>query len=42
VAVRRRFFSALDDLFLRDGALNSVPNAALEQAFTSGTTYDGT
>jgi CubicO group peptidase (beta-lactamase class C family) len=38
-------FSTLDDLFLWDQALNSerlVPKAALEQAFTSGTTNDGT
>lgn len=38
-------FSTLDDLFLWDQALNSerlVSRAALEQAFTSGTTSDGT
>lgn len=38
-------FSTLDDLFLWDQALNSerlVPKAALEHAFTSGTTNDGT
>jgi len=38
-------FSTLDDLFLWDQALNTerlVPKAALEQAFTSGTTSDGT
>jgi CubicO group peptidase (beta-lactamase class C family) len=38
-------FSTLDDLFLWDQALNTerlVPKAALEQAFTSGTTNDGT
>jgi len=38
-------FSTLDDLFLWDQALNTeclVPNAALERAFTSGTTNDGT
>lgn len=38
-------FSTLDDLFLWDQALNSerlVPKAALERAFTSGTTNDGT
>jgi CubicO group peptidase (beta-lactamase class C family) len=38
-------FSTLDDLFLWDQALNGerlVPRAALEQAFTSGTTNDGT
>lgn len=37
-------FSTLDDLFLWDQALNTerlVPKAALEQAFTSGTTNDG-
>jgi CubicO group peptidase (beta-lactamase class C family) len=37
-------FSTLDDLFLWDQALNTerlVPKAALEQAFTSGTTKDG-
>jgi CubicO group peptidase (beta-lactamase class C family) len=38
-------FSTLDDLFLWDQALNTerlVPKAALERAFTSGTTNDGT
>jgi CubicO group peptidase (beta-lactamase class C family) len=38
-------FSTLNDLFLWDQALNTerlVPKAALEQAFTSGTTNDGT
>jgi CubicO group peptidase (beta-lactamase class C family) len=38
-------FSTLDDLFLWDQALNTerlVPKAALGQAFTSGTTNDGT
>jgi CubicO group peptidase (beta-lactamase class C family) len=38
-------FSTPDDLFLWDQALNGerlVPRAALEQAFTSGTTNDGT
>jgi len=38
-------FSTLDDLFLWDQALNTerlVSKAALEQAFTSGTTNDGT
>jgi CubicO group peptidase (beta-lactamase class C family) len=38
-------FSTLDDLLLWDQALNTerlVPKAALEQAFTSGTTNDGT
>jgi CubicO group peptidase (beta-lactamase class C family) len=38
-------FSTLDDLFLWDQALNTechVPKAALKQAFTSGTTNDGT
>ena len=38
-------FSTLDDLFLWDQALNTerlVPKAALEQAFTSGKTNDGT
>jgi CubicO group peptidase (beta-lactamase class C family) len=38
-------FSTLDDLFLWDQALNTerlVPKAALEQAFTSGATNDGT
>jgi CubicO group peptidase (beta-lactamase class C family) len=38
-------FSTLDDLFLWDQALNAerlVPKAALKQAFTSGTTNDGT
>jgi CubicO group peptidase (beta-lactamase class C family) len=38
-------FSTLDDLFLWDQALSTeqlVPKAALEQAFTSGTTNDGT
>jgi CubicO group peptidase (beta-lactamase class C family) len=38
-------FSTLDDLFLWDQALNTerlVPRAALERAFTSGTTNDGT
>jgi CubicO group peptidase (beta-lactamase class C family) len=38
-------FSTLDDLFLWDQALNSerlVAKAALEQAFTSGMTNDGT
>ena len=38
-------FSTLDDLFLWDQALNTerlVPRAALAQAFTSGTTNDGT
>lgn len=38
-------FSTLDDLFLWDQALNTerlVPKVALEQAFTSGTTNDGT
>jgi len=38
-------FSTLDDLFLWDQALNTerlVPKGALEQAFTSGTTNDGT
>jgi CubicO group peptidase (beta-lactamase class C family) len=37
-------FSTLDDLFLWDQALNTerlVPSAALERAFTSGTTDDG-
>ncbi|MBN8940867.1 MAG: beta-lactamase family protein [Rhizobiales bacterium] len=38
-------FSTLDDLFLWDQALNGeslVPRAALEQAYTSGKTNDGT
>jgi len=38
-------FSAVDDLFLWDQALNTerlIPWAALERAFTSGTTNDGT
>jgi CubicO group peptidase (beta-lactamase class C family) len=38
-------FSTLDDLFLWDQTLNTerlVPKAALEQAFTPGTTHDGT
>jgi CubicO group peptidase (beta-lactamase class C family) len=38
-------FSTLDDLFLWDQALNTerlVPRAALQRAFTSGTTNDGT
>jgi len=38
-------FSTLDDLFLWDQALNTeqlVPKASLEEAFTSGTTNDGT
>src|SRR3979490_456979 len=38
-------FSTLDDLLLWDQALNTerlVPKPALEQAFTSGTTNDGT
>ena len=38
-------FSTLDDLFLWDQALNTerlVPKAALERAFSSGTTNDGT
>jgi CubicO group peptidase (beta-lactamase class C family) len=38
-------FSTLDDLFLWDQALNTerlVPKAAQDQAFTSGTTNDGT
>jgi CubicO group peptidase (beta-lactamase class C family) len=38
-------FSMLDDLFLWDQALNTerlIPKAALEQAFSSGTTNDGT
>ena len=38
-------FSTLDDLFLWDQALSIerlVPKAALEQAFTFGTTDDGT
>jgi len=38
-------FSTLDDLFLWDQALNTerlIPKAALERAFTSGTTDDGT
>jgi CubicO group peptidase (beta-lactamase class C family) len=38
-------FSTLDDLFLWDQALNTerlIPKAALEQAFTSGTTNEGT
>ena len=38
-------FSTLDDLFLWDQALNTerlVPKVALEQAFTSGATNDGT
>jgi CubicO group peptidase (beta-lactamase class C family) len=38
-------YSTLDDLFLWDQALNTehlIPKAALEQAFTSGTTDDGT
>ena len=38
-------FSTLDDLFRWDQALNTerlVPKAVLEQAFTSGTTNDGT
>ena len=38
-------FSTLDDLLLWDQALNTerlVPKAALERAFTSGTTSDGT
>ncbi|TMI98795.1 MAG: beta-lactamase family protein [Alphaproteobacteria bacterium] len=38
-------FSTLNDLFLWDQALNTerlVPRAALEQAFTSGKTNDGT
>jgi CubicO group peptidase (beta-lactamase class C family) len=38
-------FSTLDDLILWDQALNTerlVPKAALERAFTSGTTSDGT
>lgn len=38
-------FSTVDDLFLWDQALNTerlLPKAALEQAFTSGTTNDGT
>ena len=38
-------FSTLDDLFLWDQALNTerlVPKAALELAFISGTTNDGT
>jgi CubicO group peptidase (beta-lactamase class C family) len=38
-------FSTLDDLLIWDQALNTerlVPKAALEQAFTSGTTNDGT
>jgi CubicO group peptidase (beta-lactamase class C family) len=38
-------FSTLDDLFLWDQALNTerlVPKAALERAYTSGTTSDGT
>jgi CubicO group peptidase (beta-lactamase class C family) len=37
-------FSTLDDLFLRDQALNTerlVSKAALAQAFTPGTTNDG-
>ena len=37
-------FSTLNDLFLWDQALNTerfVPKAALERAFTSGTTNDG-
>jgi CubicO group peptidase (beta-lactamase class C family) len=38
-------FSTLDDLFLWDQALNTehlIPKGALEQAFTSGTTNEGT
>jgi CubicO group peptidase (beta-lactamase class C family) len=38
-------FSTLDDLFLWDQALNTerlIPKVALERAFTSGTTNDGT
>ena len=38
-------FSTLDDLFLWDQALNTehlVPKTALQRAFTSGTTNDGT
>ena len=38
-------FSTLDDMFLWDQALNTerlIPKAALEQAFTSGKTNDGT
>jgi CubicO group peptidase (beta-lactamase class C family) len=38
-------FSTIDDLFLWDQALNTerlVSKAALEQAFTSGTTNEGT
>jgi CubicO group peptidase (beta-lactamase class C family) len=38
-------FSTLDDLFLWDQALNTerlIPKAALDEAFTSGTTNDGT
>ena len=41
----RGLFSTLDDLFLWDQALNTerlVPKDALEQAFTSGRTDDGT